>query len=206
MLIIDDVLAQLKMCTTQHLKSLTLRGDTAMDIRALLSNDKLNGLERLNLYWQGTVSLWLPPTEMLAFTSQFTQLRALYLHSPMLSDDLIVILSDQGRAPLLELGIKVIETYVTSLVGSGLPQFEASSWTKLRTHSPCLQVHVKVMSWIKEYELFHFLLPEMEIASINFLEGSKCGDISLIADRFSSTLRKFVDWSFSSPPDEDLLW
>ena len=116
-----NVLAQL--FTNQHLKSFTLLGVICLDIRVLLSNDKPNGcLEHLGLYWQGgTPVLELPsprwhgrrirrrrvpvlelpsPREMLAVTSQFTQLRTLYLLSSMVSDDLIVSLSDQGRAPL----------------------------------------------------------------------------------------------------------
>ena len=199
-----NVLAQL--FNNQHLNSFTLLGEICLDIRVLLSSDKLKGcLERLSLYWHGgTPVLELPsprwhgrrrrrrapvlelpsPREMVAVASQFTQLRALYLLSSMISDNLIVSLCDQGRAPLQELGIKV--TYEIRYI-------DASSWIRLRTNSPCLQVHLKVVDRIPDNPLFRFLVPEMAIASLSFIERSKCANIRSIADMFSSTLRKFVN-------------
>ena len=200
-----NVLAQL--FTNQHLKSFTLLGVICLDIRVLLSNDKPNGcLEHLGLYWQGgTPVLELPsprwhgrrlrrrrvpvlelpsPREMLAVTSQFTQLRTLYLLSSMVSDDLIVSLSDQGRAPLRELGIKV--TYEIRYI-------RASSWIRLRAYSPCLQVHMKVLDRTPDNRLFGFLITEMAITSLSFIERSKCANIRSIADMFSSTLHKFIN-------------
>ena len=188
-----DIMAQL--FTNQHLKSVTLLGVICFDIRMLLSKDKMNGcLERLSLHWQGRLPSWglVSPRETLADVRQFTHLRALYLLSPMLSDDLIVSLSDQGRVPLLELGIKV-----TYEIRYPLPHIEASSWIRLRAYSPCLLVHVKVVDLIPDNRLFGFLLPDIPVASLSFIEDSKCADIRSIADRFSSTLRKFVDLSTS---------
>ena len=180
-----NILAQL---FTNHLKSLTLLGEICFDIRVLLSNDTMSGcLERLNLHWQGGTPSWGLQL-MLSVTSQFTQLRALYLQSSMLSDDLIVSLSDQRHAPLQELGIQV-----THEIRHPLPHIEASSWIRLRAYSPCLQVHVKVADAIPDDALFGFLIPEMAIASISFIEDSMWADTRSIADRFSSTLRKFVD-------------
>ena len=190
-----NILAQL--FTNQCLKSFTLIGVTRFDIRVLLSNDKLSGcLERLSLDWHSAGStartniIGPTPGQMVAATSQFTQLRALYLQSPMLSDDLIVNLSNQGRAPLRELGI--LETDASQLVGGKLPHIEASSWTRLCAYSPCLQVHVILVSWVTNDELFRFLLPEVPLASISFSKHSDCSDLCSLADRFSSTLRKFV--------------
>ena len=184
-----DIMAQ--RFTNQHLKSVTLLGIICFDIRMLLSKDKMNGcLERLNLHWQGRLPSWglVSPRETLADVSQYTHLRALYLLSPMLSDDLIVSLSDQGRAPLRELGIQMMHE-----IRQPLPHIEGSSWIRLRTYSPCLLVHVKVVDQIPDHRLFGFLLPDIPIASLSFIEDSKCADIRSIADRFSSTLRKFVN-------------
>ena len=184
-----NILAQL--FTNQHLKSVTLLGEICFDIRMLLSKDKMNGcLERLSLHWQGRLPSWglVSPRETLADVSQFTHLRALYLLSPMLSDDLIVSLSHQGRAPLRELGIQMMHE-----IRYPLPHIEVSSWIRLRTYSPCLQVHVKVVDLIPDNRLFSFLIAQMAIASLSFIEDSKCADIRSIADRFSSTLRKFVN-------------
>ena len=198
-----NILAQL--FTNQHLKSVTLLGIICFDIRMLLSKDKMNGcLERLNLHWQGRLPSWglVSPRETLADVSQFTQLRALYLLSPMLSDDLIVSLSEQGRAPLRELGIQMMHE-----IRYPLPHIEASSWIRLRANSTCLLVHVKVVDQIQDNRLFGFLLPDIPIASLSFIEDAKCADIRSIADRFSSTLRKFVDLSTSpSGLDAELVY
>ena len=185
-----DTMAQL--FTNQHLKSVTLLGIICFDIRMLLSKDKMNGcLERLNLHWHGRLPSWglVSPRETLADVSQFTHLRALYLLSPMLSDDLIVRLSHQGHAPLQELGIKVRHE-----IRYTLPHIEASSWIRLRAYSPCLLVYVKVVDLIPDDTLFGFLLPDIPVASISFIMDSMCAaDIRSIADRFSSTLRRFVN-------------
>ena len=170
----------------KHLKSFALLGVTCSDIRVLLSHDKLNGcLERLGLqHYDGEPKLGLP-----IITSQFTQLRALYLDSRVVSDDLIESLSDQGRAPLRELGIQVTQDL-------GLPQTKPRSWIRLRTHSPSLQVHVKVMNGlIHQDELFDFLLLQIPVASIHFCFTRSPGftDMILLADWFCSTLRKFID-------------
>ena len=177
-----NLLAQL--FTNQYLKSFTLLCETYIDIQELLSNAGATALSSLSITGQTA-------GRMLAVASRFTQLRALYLNSSMLSDDFIVNLSDRGRAPLRELGILV--TYASSpLVDGELPHIEASSWTRLRTYSPCLQVHVNLLTWVTDDALFRFLLPEVPLDSISFIEHSDCGDIRSLADRFSSTLRKFV--------------
>ena len=196
-----DVDMQLKICTNQYLKSFTLRGQTWIDIRVVLSNDKLNGcLERLSLYWQDEAFGLPSPRETLAVTSQLTQMRALYLQASMLSDDILVNLSDQGRAPLRELGILV----ATDEYERWVPHTEASSWTILHTHSPCLQVQVKVVSITLPPEiLLEFLIPEMQISFINLAEYD---DICPIADMFSSTLRKFVGCTSSFRPGGQLCY
>ena len=183
-----DVDMQLKICTNQDLKSFTLRGQNWIDIRVVLTNDKLNGcLERLSLYWQRGAFGLPSPSHMLAVASRFTQLQDLYLQTSMMSDDLIVHLSDEGRPPLRELGILVAND--TSV--NRLQPIKASSWTRLRTHSPCLQVHVKVVNSISDNRLFDFLVPEMAIASLRFIRGGGDYDnIYTIAIRFSSKLRK----------------
>ena len=198
-----NILAQL--FTNQHLKSVTLLGVICFDIRMLLSKDKMNGcLERLSLHWQGRLPSWglVSPRETLADVSQFTHLQALYLLSPMLSDDLIVSLSDQGRAPLRELGIQMRYE-----IRYPLPHIEVSSWIRLRTYSPCLLVYVKVVDLIPDDRLFDFLLPDIPVASLSFIEDSECADIRSIVDRFSSTLRKFVDLSiYPSGLDAELVY
>ena len=198
-----NILAQL--FTNQHLKSVTLLGEICFDIRMLLSKDKMNGcLERLNLHWHGRLPSWglVYPRETLAGVSQFTQLRALYLLSPMLSNDLIVSLSDQGHAPLRELGIQVMHE-----IRYPLPPIEASSWIRLLAYSPCLLVHVNVVDLIPDNRLFGFLLPDIPVASLSFIEDSKCADIRSIVVRFSSTLRMFVDLSiYPSGLDAELVY
>ena len=205
----ENIFAQL--FTNQQLKSVTLLGVICFDIRMLLPKDsfkpkkKKDCLERLTLFRQYRSLSWemVAPREMLADVSQFTQLRALYLLSPMLSDDLIVSLSDQGHVPLRELGILVIY----EIRHQQLPHIEASSWITLREYSPCLLVHVKVVDLIPDNQLFGFLVPEMAIASLSFIGRSKCADIRSIADRFSSTLREFVDLSTSpSGLDAELIY
>ena len=179
-----NILAQL--FTNQHLKSLWLIGIICFDIR------ETNGfLERLNLLWQSGFPSWAlaSPRGMLAVTSKFTELRVLYFNSSMLSDDLIVHLSDKRRARLQELAIEV--TCPTFLYP--LPRIQASSWIRLHGYSPGLQVHVNVVDLIPDDALYGFLIPEMAVAFLNFIGRSKCADIRSIADRFSSTLRKFVD-------------
>ena len=197
-----NILAQL--FTNQHLKSIALLGVTCKDVRVLLSQ-RLNGcLERLSIQEHGEdTKLRLP-----ILASQLTRLRALHLRSFGVSDDLIVSLADPGRAPLRELGIEVLydwdcnpDTGVT-----GLPRVKASSWIRLRTHSPCLHVHVEVTCWIPHDELADFLLPEIPVASISFSGNSKCGDIRSIADMFFSTLRKFVDSTYTSELDAELVY
>ena len=199
----ENIFAQL--FTNQHLKSVTLLGVICFDIRMLLPKDEMNDcLERLTLLRQYRFPSWglVAPRETLADVSQFTQLRALYLLSPMLSDDLIVSLYDQRHVPLRELGILVIQE-----IRFPLPHIKVSSWTRLRAYSPCLQVHVKVVDLIPDNQLFGFLVPEMAIASLSFIEDSECADIRSIADRFSSTLRKFVDLSTSpSGLDAELVY
>ena len=182
----------LALLTNEHLKSFTLFGVACLDMRVLLSNDKLSGcLEQLSLYGLGGVARWKvsSPREMLAVASQFTHLRTLYLDSPMLSDDLIVNLSDQGRAQLRELGIQMTCTF---------PYIKASSWIRLRAYSPCLQVYVKVIDQIPDDELFRFVIPEMEITSLSLIENAAGGDICTMCDRFSSIIEKFVDQSTDS--------
>ena len=192
--------------TNQHLKvlkSLTLLAGIYFDMRDLILNDKMNGcLERLSLNClDGTSSWGLVSPDMVIVICQFTQLRALYLLSHMLRDDLFASLCDQGRAPLRELGIQVTYEKVP------LTNIKVSSWARLRAYSPCLQVHVTVVDLIPEHRLFSFLIPEMAIASLSFIEDAKCYDIISIADRFSSTLRKFVDLSTSpSGLDGELVY
>ena len=69
----------------------------------------------------------------------------------------------------------------------------ASSWIRLHAYSPCLLVHVKVVDRTPDNRLFRFLITEMAITSLSFIERSKCANIRSIADRFSSTLHKFVN-------------
>ena len=183
-------------------------------LEVLLSNGRMNGsLEHLSLYCHSAGSTtWAPlnitvptPGQMMAVTSRFTQLRDLYVLSSMVCGDLIVGLSDKGRSPLRELGILVM--YTSRKPDGGLPHIEASSWTRLHTHSPCLQVHVRVMTRMPVDKLFGFLRSEIPVASISFMPYSECRDVRSIADRFSSTLRKFVDLStYSSGLDAELVY
>ena len=193
---------------TLQLKSFTLFGMTYIDLRVLLSNVKLHGcLERLSLYWRGEGNRWQfpSPDETLAVASRFTQLRALYLHSSMISNDLIVNLYDRGRPPLQELGIMMyVENWMPN---GGLPHIEANSWIRLRTHSPCLQVHVKNICMIPDDKLFDFLRPEIQVASITSSDDRPNGRPIIYADRFSSTLQKYVEFShYSSGEDAEIVY
>ena len=183
-------------------------------VEVLLSSERLKGsLERLSIFWHG-VNTWISPNitvptpdQMLAVTSRFTQLRYLYLWSSMLSDEIIVGLSGKLRTPLRGLGIVV--GYTSRTPDGGLPHIEESSWTRLRSHSPRLQVHVYVMTRIPDDKLFGFLLPEIPVTSICFMHYSqtRCHDIRSLADRFSSTLRKFADLSiYSRGLDAELVY
>ena len=201
-----DVDMQLKICTNLYLKAFTLHGQNWIDIRVVLANHMLNGLERLSLYWQRTNwqrgAFGLPsPRHMSTVTSRFTQLQALYLHTTMLGDDLLVNLAGQGRPPFQELGIVVSNDEYDNW----LQHFEASSWTKLHNHSSCLQVHLKVVPPILDEVLHDFLIPEMAITSISFVEGAGYGDICTIADMFYKTLRKFVGATDSWRPGGQLM-
>ena len=137
-------------------------------------------LERLSLdNYYGDAKWRLP-----IITSQLTQLRALHLSSFEVSDDLIVHLSDQGRAvPCTTARTRHPgKVWLRSKPEVGLPQTKAGSWARLHTYSPCLQVHVRVMDRIPHDELFGFLLPEMKVASIIFTRYSKCRNVRSIVD------------------------
>ena len=183
-------------------------------LAALQSNDKLRGcLERLSLYWQSADnSTWVSlntvvpsPAQMLAATAHFTRLRALYVRSSMLSDDLIVDLADSRHAPLQRLGILV--TYSSSRSDGEIPRIEATSWGRLRAYSPSLQVHVTVMTRMPADKLSDMLMPEMPVTAVSFMRYSQCGatNIRSITDKFCASLHKFVDYSDASGLDADIV-
>ena len=187
-----NIMAQL--VTNQHLKSFTLLGVTCFDIRMLVSNDKLNGC--LGCLSSHTRAGWSSHGGISNPHHAVSQ-SEVGCHQPVnpaarpllvLSDDLIVNLSDQGRAPLRELGIEVMHTILHP--NEGLQHIEAGSWTRLRTHSSCLQVHVFVLFWVPCDVLFRSLLPEIPLASISINRHLPCRGIRSLADRFSSTLPK----------------
>ena len=199
-----------------RLKGLTLkawpmyRGIQKVDVlEALKSNPKLQGLERLDLFWQSaegstwaTLNAILPaPTLMLDTVRHFTNLQYLSLRSTMLCQDVIMELAKPGHAPMKKLAILV--TYSRYYAQESVPEISSAAWKYLSERSPEMEVEVTVVTRMPFIELAGFLKPEIPLSAIGFMKYSslRVDDLESIRDKYKRTLRKFVSLV---EPDERL--
>ena len=188
---------------------------TANILVDLMGNPKLKELEELKLYWQNASSgTWATqnavlPTfeETLDVVTHFTQLSVLCLRSPMMSEEMIVELASPHRVPLQRLGILVCFSRHDPHRRGQIPQISCEAWKALTTHSCDLVVDVTVVNRVPYVYLCSLLLPEVPVFSINFMRYARCDqeDVLSLVDKYSKTLRKYVNYSDSTTMDDALL-
>ena len=191
-------------------------GDNKDIFAAMLSNEKLNGLEHLKLFfpefknsqWTDRIPKLPSPDLTLKVVSHLKNLTQLSLRSPMLSNNLLLALSSKQRVPLTSLQIVIMYSRDSVLMeGYKVPDISPKAWKSLRQSSPELAVEYFVFNRVPQEQLSLMLQPEVQLSSINIFEFGRCDRdlIAILAERYSRTLNQFVSRCDSPSCDEALL-
>ncbi|XP_067661130.1 F-box/LRR-repeat protein 21-like [Haliotis asinina] len=179
---------------------------------AIVKNEKLRELESLSLFWRDD-SAWsereplLPsPLFLMTFLPDLKKLTHLALRSPMLSEEILTMLSSPDRCKL-----KLLQVYVTYSAFNHafqIPDISSDIWKALALASPELEVECSVMSQVPNTELSLLLCPDMPLTSVSFLPYSRCNGqiIGSITDKFASSLKHFICYADTSDVDVDLRY
>ena len=191
--------------------------DTADIFKAMSDNQKLQYLESFNFFFLSKRDgAWtermpqLPSCETtVKVVSHLWNLQHLSLRSPMLSDDLLVNLGSKHRNKLKTLQILVMfskDSFYQE--GIKIPELSSSSWAALRVASPLLKVECFITTRVPEAEVNSMLNTEMPLSSLIILNYGRCdsGVIHSLADKFKSTLSKFISLCDSSNCDDSLTY
>ena len=190
-------------------------GDNKDIFSALVNNEKLISLESLNFFfpelkssqWTDRIPKLPSPELTLKVVSQLKNVTQLALRSPMLSDELILELSKK-KVPLLSFKILVMYSRDSVLMkGFKVPDISSKAWTSLRQSSPELAVEYFVFNRVPQEQLGLMLQPEVQLSSINILTFGRCDKelVTILAERYHRTLRRFVCLCDSPTCDEALL-
>ncbi|RUS80351.1 hypothetical protein EGW08_011890 [Elysia chlorotica] len=183
--------------------------------KALITNQKLISLESFNFFfpelknsqWTDRIPKLPSPELTIRVVSQLKNVTQLALRSPMLSDELVLQLAKK-RVPLLTFKILIMYSRDSVLMkGFKVPEISSKAWNALRKSSPELAVEYYVFNRVPQEQLGLMLQPEVQLASINILTFGRCDKelVTVLAERYSRTLRQFVSLCDSPNCEEALI-
>ena len=193
----------------QRLRSLDIRAwpvsntdPSSCDIISCLrQNEKLHRLERLSLFcrdasedsWVSLTTCLPAPDYVVALLGQqLTALTSLFLHSALLTTELIDVLCRPRRVPLSRFGVMVVYRVVNDVV-----RIQDSTWRKLRESNPGVGVELTFCNTIPTHELMSLLSAELPVTSVAFMKYSSYKPdvvLTCLAANYHRTLAKFADY------------
>jgi len=174
-------------------------------ISCMRDNDKLRRLERLSLFCRDpsedswvSLTTCLPASDcVVRLVGQLSALTSLFIHSTLLTKNLIDVLCQPKRAPLSRLGVMVVYGR-GSTVGydAKFPRIQDSTWKKLHESNPAVGVELTCCNTIPTYELMSLLSAEVPVTSVAFMKYSnyKSDVLTCLAANYHRTLAKFADY------------
>ncbi|XP_005097571.1 uncharacterized protein LOC101862345 [Aplysia californica] len=191
--------------------------DSSDIFQAIVENSKLQSVESFNFFflnkregsWTERIPQLPSPETATRVISSLINLQHLALRSPMLSDDLLVMLASRRRRKLESLQILVMFSHDSMYVdGLKIPDISSSAWAALKTASPNLKVECFVVTRMPEEQLSLMLNQELPLHALSIRNYGRCDGVLIrsLAEKFHATLRKFVSLCDSSDCDESLLY
>jgi hypothetical protein len=191
----------------------TILNDNQNIFKALMKNQKLKYLERLDLFWPYKSQMWsermpvLPDSNVvLELIQHLSNLKELGLRSAMLSNALINELASSQRIQKLNL-LKIFVTYAKQKAEFQIPDLNSSSWKQLTDANPAVHVECYVMSRVPHCELSNMLTLDCPLSKIVFLQWAQIDSplIESLSSKYNKTLKAFVAYCDVKDIDEVLI-
>lgn len=171
--------------------------------QALMSNEKLTGLESLSIFYvEAKSEAWternpkLPSQEMtLQLASHFRSLTHLALRSPMVNNEIIFELASKSRSKLSLLQILIVFSKNSAFQeGYTIPEVSSKAWNALKRSSPELKVEYLTLTRIPQEQMNLMLKPEVPLFSMSVLTYGKCDQemIEILTEHYKYSLEKFT--------------
>lgn len=150
------------------------------------------------------LNLCLPsPSQTVEALKKFSHLQSIDLHSFMLDETVLAVLSHPGRhaTSLKHLGVLV------QYHCNRFPRISDVDWNKLRVFNPDLSVHVTFSNTTPSLELVSFLKPEVPLVSVTFSKYARYDHDVLchLSSNHRGMLSKFVDYDQERDLESELV-
>ncbi|KAL4229949.1 hypothetical protein ACF0H5_010340 [Mactra antiquata] len=204
-----------------HIKSWPMYNKMDTDecniFKVLISNEKLHRtLETLVIFgieeteWsEREPKLFSDPSTTLNLMTKFKNITTLGLRSFMLSNDLILTLSEPDRTKLDVLNILVhyIRQDPHEHREFQVPNIRPSSWSALSQRNPKFRVECTIFLQTPDVELSNMLSPEVPLSSLVFMKYSKIDPQTLFRayTHHANTIVKFRSFCDSYDLDSEVL-
>lgn len=184
--------------------------------KVLILNEKLREtLETLTLFWldekewseREPILFYEEPTAFVKLFDSFRYLTTIGLRTPMITNELLVMLGSQQRAKLQLLKVFVHYIDPTRKPQFRIPNIDPSTWKALVKRNPDFRVECTIFLNTPNLELSNMFTPEVPLSALSYMKYCKIDPYTLVKlyTQYKDTLSKFHSFCDSYDIDQELL-